>query len=220
MKMGVPLFLLHSLNGPPEEFRLPLSRYNRFPLAVDLNQRVRRDQEEPPCAVFTAEPELGRDCLIPATMRRWAISSLNSSVSCRAVARIAGANMTRVERDRDLRNDRGIGDPLRPAQCHPDDPSRLSGRDRFGERPAGAGPAAHWWRLVCRSHLEAAFLCTRKFIIHGFYLPDCEQTMARKIRTTEQGVPVAGTRRSLTTGARRPALLQDVHLIEIPEMMV
>jgi hypothetical protein len=35
--------------------------------------------------------------------------------------------------------------------------------------------------------------------------------MTRKIFTTERGVPAAGTRRTLMTGERRPALLQVVY---------
>jgi hypothetical protein len=38
-----------------------LSRHNRFPIAVDLDQRVWRDQEELPRPVLRPEPEFGRD---------------------------------------------------------------------------------------------------------------------------------------------------------------
>ena len=47
------------------------------------------------------------------------------------------------ERDRDLRYDGDVEDPLRPAQCHLDDAPGLGDRDRFGQRPVGAGTAAH-----------------------------------------------------------------------------
>jgi catalase len=44
--------------------------------------------------------------------------------------------------------------------------------------------------------------------------------MAQKTLTTDQGIPVSDNRNSLTAGQRGPALLQDVHFIEKPEMMV
>ena len=42
--------------------------------------------------------------------------------------------------------------------------------------------------------------------------------MAKKIFTTDQGVPVADNQNSFTAGQRGPVLLQDVHLIEKQEM--
>ena len=42
--------------------------------------------------------------------------------------------------------------------------------------------------------------------------------MAKKPLTTEQWVAVADNHNSLTARQRDPALLQDVHLIEKPEM--
>jgi catalase len=38
--------------------------------------------------------------------------------------------------------------------------------------------------------------------------------MAKKIPTTNPGVPVSDIQNSLTAGQRGPVLLQDVHLIE------
>jgi catalase len=42
--------------------------------------------------------------------------------------------------------------------------------------------------------------------------------MARKNLTTAQRIPVTGNKVSLMTGERRPALLQDIRLIEKQEM--
>ncbi len=50
-------------------------------------------------------------------------------------------------------------------------------------------------------------------IITGFHLADCEQTVAKKTLTADQGVPVADNQDSLTAGQRGPVLMQDVHLI-------
>jgi catalase len=44
--------------------------------------------------------------------------------------------------------------------------------------------------------------------------------MAKKILTTDQGVPVADSLNSLTVGKHCPVSLQDVPLIEKQEMMV
>jgi catalase len=44
--------------------------------------------------------------------------------------------------------------------------------------------------------------------------------MSRKTLTTEQGIPVADNRNSLTAGQREPVLLQDVHRIEKQEMVL
>jgi catalase len=42
--------------------------------------------------------------------------------------------------------------------------------------------------------------------------------MVKKTLTTEQGIPVADNRNSLTAGQRCPFLIKDVHLIEKQEM--
>jgi catalase len=44
--------------------------------------------------------------------------------------------------------------------------------------------------------------------------------MARKTLTTDQGVRVSDYQNSLLAGQRGPAFLQDVYLIEKPEMML
>ena len=44
--------------------------------------------------------------------------------------------------------------------------------------------------------------------------------MAKKTLTTYVGVPVSDNPDSPTPGWRAPVLLQDVHLIEKPEMML
>ena len=42
--------------------------------------------------------------------------------------------------------------------------------------------------------------------------------MAKKTLTTDQGVPVADNRNSLTAGQRGPVLIKEVHIIEKQEM--
>ncbi len=42
--------------------------------------------------------------------------------------------------------------------------------------------------------------------------------MARRTLPIDRGVPVSDNRNSLTAGLHVPALLQDIHLIEKPEM--
>jgi hypothetical protein len=59
---------------------------------------------------------------------------------------------------------------------------------------------------------------TPNLITRDFHLPDCEQPMAKKILTIDQGVPVTDNPGSLPAGKHWPVLFQDIHLIEKQEM--
>ena len=116
-----------------------LSRLKPFPPAVDLDQRVRRDQEEPPRPVLGPEPEFGRDGRVPGNDPE--LGNLFFEI----IGKLPGGreDLRREhdpgERDRDLRYDHDVEDPLRPAQCQLDDTTRLCDGDRFRQRPVGAG---------------------------------------------------------------------------------
>ena len=106
-------------------------------------QGVRRDQEEPPRPVLRPEPELGRDGRVPGNdpeLGDLFFEIIGKLLDGREDLR---REHDPGERDRDLRYDRDVEDPLRPAQCQLDDATRLCDRDRFRERPVGPWSPAH-----------------------------------------------------------------------------
>ena len=87
------------------------------------------------------EPELGRDGLIPGNdpeLGDLFFEFIGKLLDCREDCR---REHDPAECDRDLRYDRDVEDPLRSAQCHLDDAAGFCDRDRFRERPVGAGVA-------------------------------------------------------------------------------
>ena len=99
---------------------------------------VTRKNRHVPC--FDRSQSSAVMALSRAMIRSWAISSLKSS------PRLPGGreNLRREhdpgERDRDLRYDRDVEDPLRHALRQLDNATLLCNRDRFCQRPVGRGP--------------------------------------------------------------------------------
>ena len=117
-----------------------LSRLDSFAIAIDLDQGVRRYQEEPPRLVHWTGARLGRDGRVPGNDPE--LGDLFFEI----IGKLPGGreDFRREhdpgERDRDLRNDGDVEDPLRPLSASWTMPRALAIGIASASARCGRGP--------------------------------------------------------------------------------